>query len=220
MALLAGAPARQAVIPSGSVRPPLAALALSLALLALAGCASLPARPAPGVAEAALGARAYSAELGVRLRGREWRGRGRVLVACARPDALRLEVPGPSGARLVAVARDGRLTAVFPPERAVYEGHASADELGDLLGLALEPGEVMDLLLGRGSPRLSRYELRWGPRAPARIAATLPDGALLDVSVKEPELDPALGEQAFAPPPHPGYRALSREEASRMWSRP
>lgn len=195
-------------------------LAAGALCLALSGCASLPPRPAPGVAEAALGARAYSAELGVRLRGREWRGRGRVLVACARPDALRVEVPGPAGARLVAVARGGRLTAVFPPERALYEGRAGADELRDLLGLSLEPGEVMDLLLGRGSPRLSRYEVGWGPRAPARIAATLPDGARLEVSVKEPELDPELPGQAFEPPAHPGYRALSREEASRMWSRP
>lgn len=196
------------------------AAAASLLLLCASACASLPARPAPGVAEAALAARSYSAELGVRLRGREWRGRGRALVACARPDALRVEVPGPSGARLVAVARGGRLTAVFPPERAVYEGQASAEELRDLLGLALEPAEVMDLLVGRGSARLASYELRWGPRAPAKIAATLPDGAQLEVSVKEPELDRELPEQAFATPAHAGYRTLARDEARQMWSRP
>jgi len=191
-----------------------------LTALVTAACASLPARPAPGVAEAALEARSYSAELGVRLRGRDWRGRGRVLVACARPDALRIEVPGPAGARLVAVTRAGRLTAVFPPERAFYEGQARADELRDLLGLALEPAEVMDLLLGRGSPRLARYQVGWGLTAPARVEATLPDGAQLELRVREPELGVELPEQAFAPPAHAGYRALGRDEARQMWSRP
>ena len=120
----------------------------------------------------------------------------------------------------MAVTRGGRLTAVFPPERAVYEGQASADELRDLLGLALEPAEVMDLLVGRGSPRLASYEVGWGPTAPARIEATLPDGARLDLRVREPELGRELPEQAFDPPAHAGYRALERDEARQMWSRP
>ena len=46
-------------------------------------------------------------------------------VAFRRPDALRIEIPGPPGARLMAVARGGRLTAVLPAERAVLRerGH-------------------------------------------------------------------------------------------------
>ena len=50
-----------------------------------------------------------------------------MLLAFRRPDALRIEIPGPAGARLVAVARGDRLWAVFPAERAVYYGAARAE---------------------------------------------------------------------------------------------
>jgi hypothetical protein len=63
-------------------------------------------------------------------------------MAFRRPDALRIEIPGPAGARLVAVVRAGRLTAVLPAERAVLESAASAAELEALLGVALRPAEI------------------------------------------------------------------------------
>jgi len=190
-----------------------------MALPLAGGCASAPRLPPPGVVAAARGARAYSAELSVSLRGRNLRGRGRVLVAFARPDALRVEVPGPAGARLVAVARAGRLTAVFPAERGLYVATASSEELEALLGIALTPQELGDLLLGQPGPRLKDYTVQWGPTAPRRIKATLPDGARLDVTVREPALDAALGPAAFDPPASQGYRTLDREEARSFWSR-
>jgi hypothetical protein len=157
--------------------------------------------------------------LRVSLKGPELRARTRALVAFRRPDAFRVEVPGPAGARLVAVAREGRLLAVFPGERAVYEGEASASSFESLFGIALEPEEVMDLLVGTPSPRLKSYRAGWEGALPQTIEATLPDGGRLRLSVDEADLDAELGEAAFAPPAHPAYRRVDAEEARSLWSR-
>jgi hypothetical protein len=185
--------------------------------LTLSSCASLPRQPAPAVFQAALAARTYSAELNVSLRGRELRGRSRILLACARPDSLRIEIPGPTGARLVAVARAGRLSAVFPAERAVYESDASAAELEALLGIALTPSEVMDLLLGQPPASVRASQLGWGPRVPLRVETTLSDGARLQVRVGAPRVDEDLPQRAFEAQAHAGYRTLTREEARSLW---
>jgi hypothetical protein len=155
----------------------------------------------------------------VSLRAPDFRARAPVLVAFSRPDALRIEVPGPGSARLVAVTREGRLTAVFPGERAVFRGAATAAELEALLGVPLTPAEVIDLLLGVPSPRLRRYEARWGPDLPRRIEATLPDGGRLRLDVEEADRGVLLSPSAFADPPHAGYRAVDVDEARTLWSR-
>jgi hypothetical protein len=140
-----------------------------------------------------------------------------VLLACARPDALRLEVPGPGGLRLLAVARAGRLVAVFPGRRAVFAAQAGADQMRALLGIPLEPGEVMDALLGLGSARLEQYEPRWGASLPREVRARLPGGGRLSIVVEQAEADPALPPAAFDDPPHAGYREVGAEEARQLW---
>jgi hypothetical protein len=161
----------------------------------------------------------YSARLGVALRGPELRARTPVLLAFRRPDALRIEIPGPTGARVIAVARGDRLWAVFPAERAVYEGAARAEDLESLLGVALAPAEVMDLLTGVPSPRVRSYRARWGAALPRQIDATLPDGARLKATVEDVEA-PALtlGDTAFTEPPHEGYRKVDADQARALWS--
>ena len=192
------------------------ASALLVALVAWACAGSL--RPASPEAEArARAARTYSARLRVALRGPEFRARTPVLLGFRRPDGLRLEVPGPSGARLIAVTRQGSLLAVFPGERAVFSGPATEGELQALLGVALTPAEMMDLLVGVGSPRLRSYRAGWTGAVPSRIEAVLPDGSRLSATVEEADLDPALGEAAFADPPHEGYRRVDAAEARRLW---
>jgi hypothetical protein len=186
--------------------------------LVVCGCASLPRQAPPAVLQAAREARTYSAELNVTLRGRELRGRSRVLLACARPDALRVEIPGPTGARLIAVARAGKLSAVFPAERAVYESDAGAADLEALLGIALTPSEVMDLLIGQPPVSVHDSKLGWGPRVPLRIETRLPDGARLSVHVRAPAVDEDLPKRAFDAPIHTGYRALTRDEARALWT--
>jgi hypothetical protein len=167
----------------------------------------------------ARGVPTYSANLDVRLRGKDMRGRTRALVGFRRPGDLRIEIPGPTGVRLVAVARGDRLWAVFPAERAFYAGAARAEDLESLLGIALAPPEVIDLLTGAGSPRLRAYEVRWGAALPQQIDATLPDGARLRVIVSDPEAPAALGEAALSEPPHEGYRTIDADEARSLWSR-
>jgi hypothetical protein len=188
-------------------------------IIATVACASF-GPPPPQAAERAAAAFVYSGSLRVSLRGPELRGRSAVLIAFRRPDAVRLEIPGPSGARLVAVARDGRLTAVLPRERAVFEAAASAETIEALLGIALGPEELMDLLVGRPPSRVRQFSTRWDTSVPRRIEAVLPDGTRLEARVDEAELDPLLSPAVFDPPAHSGYRRVDAAEARRLlgWS--
>ena len=194
-------------------------LLLLLAVGAGASCAAPLAVPPAAVLEQARVVPSYSASLGVTLRGPDLRARTRVLLAFRRPDGLRIEIPGPTGARLVAVARGERLWAVFPGERAVYEGAARAQDLESLLGVALSPAEVMDLLTGVRSPRVREYRVRWGASLPRQIDATLPDGARLKATVEDAQAPATtLGETAFTEPPHDGYRTVDADQARALWS--
>jgi hypothetical protein len=205
-----------ASLPAAAKLPKLVAIAV---VLMASGCAARMAPPPPGAADAARVTTTYSARVRVSLDGPTVRARTPVLLAFRRPDALRIEVPGPTGARLIAVANGTSLVAVFPGERAVFEGAATESGLEDLLGVALTPGEIMDVLVGVRPARLRDYQAGWGPALPRTIHATLPDGARLKAAVEDPRTGEALPEAAFAAPPHDGYRPVDAEEARRMWSR-
>jgi hypothetical protein len=191
-------------------RPELAALALLVG-----ACATLH-PPAPGVAEQARAARSWSGSVRVSVRGPELRGRSSAVVAFHRPDAMRIEIPGPSGPRLIAVARAGRLTAVLPANRARLESTADARDLEALLGVALTPGELMDVLLGMAPSDARRYEADWGASLPRRVRAELADGTRLDARVDEAEADVELPAAAFDPPPCAGCRRIDADEARRL----
>ena len=143
-----------------------------------------------------------------------------MLLAFRRPDALRIEIPGPTGARLVAVARGERLWAVFPAERAVYEGAARAEDLESLLGVALSPAEVMDLLTGVPSPRVRSYRARWGAALPRQIDATLPGrrapqghGRGRGGAGHDPRPTPRSRSRRMT-----GYRKVDADQARALWS--
>ena len=169
------------------------------------------------MAERARAAATYSASLRVSLKGQQFRGRTRVLLGFRRPHSLRIEIPGPAGPRLIAVTKDGALAAVFPADRAVFRGRADAEDLEALLGVALAPAELIDLLVGVPSPRLRSYEARWGPALPREIRTVLPDGSRLHAKVDEAEADLPLPDQAFATPGHEGFREVDAAEARRLW---
>jgi hypothetical protein len=194
-------------------------MGLASAALVLGACASAPRQPPPEVAARARAAQSWSGALRVSLRGPSFRGRAQVLLALRRPDALRLELPGPAGARLIAVARDGRLAAVFPPERAAFLGDASAAQMEALLGVGLTPAELFDVLVGVGSPRLRSYEVHWAGSHPREVRAVLPDGGRLTATVTEADLDEVLPPAAFDVPAHDGYRIVDAQEARSLWSR-
>jgi hypothetical protein len=180
-----------------------------------AGCAGIVAPP-PGAPERAHAARTYSASLRVSLRSPTLRGGARALVAFARPDSLRLEVPGPTGVRCIAVARGVSLVAAFPAERAVWRGAATADEMASLLGVRLTPAELMDVLVGAGGPRLRDYRASWGSALPRRIEATLDDGTRLTATVESADLEPDLPNAAFDEPGSPEWRVVDADEARRL----
>ena len=189
-------------------------------LAALAGaCVSAPRVPPPEVAARARSASSYSATLRVDLRGLEVKGRARALLGFRRPDALRIELPGPAGPRLLVVARGGTLVAVFPAEGAFFTAPATAPEMESLFGVALAPTELGDLLLGVGPARLPRYEASWGRTLPREVRATFAGGARLTLRVEDAELNPSFPEAAFDAPPHEGFRAVDAKEARRLWLR-
>ena len=164
--------------PSSSSRPhPHPRLRSSSPLLvALAGCATWN-PPPPRAAEQAAAACVYSGSLRVSVKGEDIRGRSRVLIAFRRPDGVRLEIPGSAGARLVAVVRGGRMTAVLPAHRAVLEGTATAADFDALLGIALAPEELMDVLVGVAPPRASVVPRRLGrARSPSGSRRPSPTG--------------------------------------------
>jgi hypothetical protein len=137
-------------------------------------------------------------------------------VAFRRPASVRLEIPGSAGARLVAVVRGDRLTATFPAHRAVLESAATAADFDALLGVALDPVELMDVLVGVAPPRLRSYRAGWGERLPERIEAVLPDGTRLKATIEEAELGVPLPPAVFEFPPHRGYRSVDAAEARRL----
>ncbi len=191
-------------------------LALALLASSVGGCAHTPG-PAPGVAQAARASASYAATLRVSVDAPHLRGRARVLLAFARPDRLRVELPGPSGARLVAVARGGRLWAVFPGEAAYFSGPADIEQMDALLGLALTPEEVMDVLVGHAPPRLRAYQARWRGALPSDVRGTFAGGGRFSVKVTQAETPASVPARAFDEPPHDGYRLLDVHEARALW---
>jgi hypothetical protein len=120
---------------------------------------------------------------------------------------------------VVAVLREGRLIAVFPAERAVFTDAATEASLGALFGLALEPSEVMDVLVGVPPARLRSFRVRWGPTLPRAVDAELSDGAHLALRVDSAEQDVPIPAAAFLPPPAVGFRDVDAAEARTLWSR-
>jgi hypothetical protein len=158
----------------------------------------------------------YNGSLRVFLKGPGGRGRGQALLAFQRPDRLRIEIPGPTGLRLLAVVRDGRLVATFPSAGAVHEAPASATSLEALLGVGLEVSELMDFMVGVASPRLRDFEVRWGSTAPAEVSARLPDGTKLRAKVNDVTLARDLPAAAFELPSSAGLRLVDVDEARRL----
>jgi len=186
--------------------------------LTAVGCAGIR-LPPPEVRTAARATAIYRARLSVAFSGPRGRARTTVLAAFARPGALRIEVPGPAGARLIVVAQAGRLAALFPTERDIFEGETTAEHLEAVLGVALTPEEIMDLLVGAPSQRITETRIRWGTLYPSQVEGRLPDRTRLRVRVRSVETPESLPDAAFSVPPHDDYRSIDADEARDMWVR-
>jgi hypothetical protein len=166
--------------------------------------------------EQARAAPSWSGSLRVSVRGTDLRGRSRALVAFCRPDKVRIEIPGPTGARLVAVTQAGRLHAVLAADRARLERPATAGELEALIGLSLAPGELMDVLTGSAPPGVRSYRADWGETLPRRVRAELLDGTRLDARIDDAEAGLELPAAAFEPPPCNDCRLIDSTEARQL----
>jgi hypothetical protein len=97
--------------------------------------------------------RRYQGIVRVRGRGPDGGFDARLVVIFERPDALRVELLGAfAGTRWSAVAGAERIRAYFPSRRQYLEEEDVQDVVGRLLGLRLNPAEVMSVLAGVGAP--------------------------------------------------------------------
>ena len=129
----------------------------------------------------------YSARLRVtRCGGKDLRARTPVLLAFRRPGRPADRGPGAQRrARDRGRARGPAVGGLPLASARVYSGAAQPTDMESLLGVALAPAEVMDLLTGVACPRLLSYRARWGAALPRQIEATLPDGARLKATVED-----------------------------------
>ncbi len=100
----------------------------------------------------------------IRLSGRAGpqRIRARLLAGFAAPDSVRLEALAPFGAPALVLASAGSATTLyFPRERQALRGAPLASVLEALTGLALDAGELRDLIFGCLAPEAGRGE-RYG----------------------------------------------------------
>ena len=144
-------------------RPGLAGLALTV-LLALAGCARALPPPRQPLAEPAARALARLAErwaefhdfralAQIDLRRREEHRRFPAVVLLRAPASIRIEALSPLGQPVfVGVVHDGRVTVYDALANQATVGAATSDTAARLLNLAIEPDDLVGLLVGRPAP--------------------------------------------------------------------
>jgi Domain of unknown function (DUF4292) len=137
------------------------AAALGLALSA-AGCAHArcPAQPitTPSLAlgslrKPSIHIEAIKAEASVDQRGAQGRVKGRVLLFAQRPDHLRFDVMTQFGPALVLTADGAQLSLNDLKQGRFFAGPACAGNVARLIGVALEPAEVVRVLFGEAPLR-------------------------------------------------------------------
>jgi outer membrane lipoprotein-sorting protein len=184
-------------------------------LLALAGCASLRAKPtipkaapltapAPEALLAAIDDRSAAVHTFRALAQMHYAGESdriavKEVVAVERPNRLRIEMMSAFGVAL-QIASDGeRLCAYHRGDRTFYRGRATAANLSRFTRLDLELDDVVDLLIGlpphrewhgRPSMRFERPEGNW------RVETSLRDGGLLTLWFDPDSLLPVRAREA------------------------
>jgi hypothetical protein len=195
------------------------------AILALVAIACAGHRPPSGEPEVPNGSRLlYKAES----QTPEGRNRFRVAAAVRPPDHLRLEILGPLGGPRLLLATDGReAIAIDPTGRRYDRAEATAEALGRITGLPLDPAGLVAALQGRVvcAPGVSAAGTAPGGDAegcrlgdasylsegsvrswPASITIGLPrlPGEIRLILIEGPA--PAtLGDEIFAPMPPTGF---------------
>jgi hypothetical protein len=130
------------------------------------------------------GTRRAQGIVGARGRGPEGGFDARLVLIFERPSRLRVELLGVlGGARWSAVASDGRIEVYFPGGKRYLDEPNVSDVVERLLGLRLEPREVMAILAGVGLPLEEVTVVRGGRRGASSFLSIGEDPAeTLEVS--------------------------------------
>jgi hypothetical protein len=134
-----------------------------------------------------------------------------VIFGAARPDSLRLEIPGGGGLRFLLVAKDGRLRADLPGDDAMFEGNATREVMNSLFGVDLAPKDLVDAILGSPTDSLE-VNWRFENSLPSQVVMTGPNRTRLTLNLEDPEIEtPRPAAFDFG---RPRGRALRLEEMS------
>jgi len=120
----------------------------------------------------------YQAVVRVRGEGPEGRFSATELVLFERPDRVRVELLATFGSsRFIAVTGGGEITVFFPRSREYLEESAVEDVVAALLGIRLNPQEVMAILSGTGLPLGGQGAVR-GEQRRDRVRVHLAQGTV------------------------------------------
>jgi hypothetical protein len=142
-----------------------ARVAALLFAASLAGCATRGHVATPDEVARLERAGGLSASGKITLSGPKGKFSARVVFGVARPDALRIEIPGGTGLRFLLVAKEGILRADLPGDDAMFEGPGTREVMNGLFGIDLSPADLVRAVLGPPPPSM---EVGW------RFAKTLP----------------------------------------------
>ena len=133
---------------SGRGSTALRQLSLLIVMPLILSCGQSPPKTAP--ADLSATAHGYRALFKGESVGPDGKQRFRMAAVLSPPDRLRLEFFGPvGGARLVVAASGGQAVVLSPHERAWDRGPAPAVGMERLIGVPLEPFDLVALLTGR-----------------------------------------------------------------------
>jgi hypothetical protein len=176
------------------IRSPIACASI---LLALSACARHPSSLPPPIPLASSeiagvlseleaqedGIRRAQGIVGARGRGPEGGFDARLVMIFERPNRLRVELMGAfGGTRWSAVASGGKILVYFPGEKQYLEEPDASDVVARLLGLRLDPSEVMAILAGVGVPLVQGTAASGERRGASSILTIEGSGERLELS--------------------------------------
>jgi len=152
------------------------------------------------------------------LAGPQGRFSARVVFGAARPDSLRIEIPSGAGLRFLLIAREGRLRADLPGEDAMFEGQATGEIMNRLFGIDVEPGDLVQALLG-AAPESMSVTWRFERARPTHVTLEGSNRTRLSLAVDDPEVE-SPADRAFDFPPPRGRSLTLGEMSDRLGLRP
>ena len=151
-------------------------------------------------------AEGLSASGRITLEGPKGRFSARIVFGVARPESLRIEIPGGAGLRFLLVTRNEKLRADLPGDDAMFEGAASREVMNGLFGIDLAPQDLVEAILGSPGGSLA-VGWRFERSLPTRVTIEGANRTRLTLDIDEPEIEaPRPGAFDFGPPRSRAWR--------------